>query len=460
MKKNNIKTRIIATVLSVITVFSVGTIAITSANAASIGNAGGAAAYGAGMGIIRQYVPGGQAIAGLLDPILGSLINDGPSLSDVNNNIDKLRSEVTAQFNDIKKQMKDDKQQIEAKIVNQTVIATKGNSFDALMTSMKDTADQINTLRNDPKLNQNETAVEIAALIGRNDAWTQSSNLHNKYLSFLDTLCSKSFADQNNRDFCQVVYQDCASQVMFSGEAKDAAKPYLDRVLYLGLYAYSIDAQCLKAAQQISNFTDADVKTLDKDALNKYNNLKSRASVVNMELNKINNDLFDTDGTNSVISHYRDFNNINRLIFINQNKSNQPFKADLKSYQHNKSSKGTDAYNNIKSQICANTMSKDDMSTLMSYIAQKNMTVRDYLKKVGFNVNSLPSKSYLTYKDGASEEKITQAFTYGSIYQCNGYYLDKNGTSEDTVIFRFIVLVDWKEDVWNPDCCAVAFVPA
>ena len=49
MKKTNIKTKIIAGVLSAITVFSVGSVAMTSASAATTGNPYGDAAYQAGL---------------------------------------------------------------------------------------------------------------------------------------------------------------------------------------------------------------------------------------------------------------------------------------------------------------------------------------------------------------------------------------------------------------------------
>ena len=121
-KTSKIKTRIIAGVLSAITVFSVGTMAIGSASAATIGDPYGDACYQAGMGIIRQYLPGGVAIAGVIDSIIGSM-SGGPSLSDISKQVSDLREDMDKQFNELKGEIKNYTVQIENKITDQTIIA-------------------------------------------------------------------------------------------------------------------------------------------------------------------------------------------------------------------------------------------------------------------------------------------------------------------------------------------------
>ena len=409
MKKRTLKIRIIATVLSVITIISVASAATVSAHATSTGNVAGDAAYGAGMGIIRQYVPGGQAIVGFLDVIFGSLTNNGPSLSDINKNISDLRNEVSAQFAEVKKQMNKDKQEIEKKIVTQTNIANKGNNFDTLMTSLKTTERQINNINNNALsgrgLNDNEKAVEIAALIGRNDQWTQSSNLHNQFLSLLDTLSTASFGDREDRDFCQLIYDDCALQVMFSGEAKDAAKPYIDRVLLLELYAYSLDVQCLKAAQTVSQFTDDDIKTLDQNALNKYNSIVTRTNVINGEIKSVDDEMFNIDIEDSVVTHCNHFENLSRTIFINKAETNKEFTDTMMIGDVSKVC-DENSGNAIDAVLDENRLSADEFRTLIDYVKSvyPNKTMREYLTYIGFDMTTVPNNAVFAVSKTTTEE--------------------------------------------------------
>ena len=143
---SRIKIRIIAGILSAITILSVGAVAMTSASAATIPSTGDKASdivinagYQAGLAAIKLGIPGGTAIAPMLDSIIGSFMPKGLSLTDINSNINELRSEISTQFAEVKKQITDSTNAIEKKIVNQSVIAEKGDSFDSLMTAMKAT---------------------------------------------------------------------------------------------------------------------------------------------------------------------------------------------------------------------------------------------------------------------------------------------------------------------------------
>lgn len=389
MKKTTIKTRVIAGVLSAITAFSVGTMAIGSASAASTGDVAGDAAYAAGIGVIRQYVPGGQAIAGALDSIINSFTQKGPSLSDISNDINNLRSEISTQFTDIKKQMKDYTEAIENKIVDQTVIAGKGVGFDKLLTELQATDRQINSINKDSSINDKEKAVEIACLIGKNSEWNKTSNLYYGYQDFMNTLSSSSFADQKNRDLYQVVYSDFTSKVMFSGEALDMSKPYIDRVMLLGLYAYSVNSQCLKAAQTVSRFTADDEKQLNADELRNYQSVKSLTGVVNGEIDHMNSQMFDTSKTDSVAAHYNTYKNMNRFVFLNKNTESKSLQGWLSATCMTKIS--TNPYWVID-VMDKSGLTHEETCALADYVksAYSGKTLRDYLTGVGFNLTGIP----------------------------------------------------------------------
>lgn len=398
MKKRTLKIRIIATVLSVVTIFSVTTASTVSAAAASTGDVAGDVAYAAGIGIIRQYAPGGQAIAGVLDTIINSFTQQGPSLSDISNDISALRGEISTQFADIKNQMKDYSEAIENKIVDQTVIAGKGVGFDKLMTELQATDRQINSINHDSSINDKEKAVEIACLIGKNSDWNKTSNLYYGYQDFMNTLSSSSFADQKDRDLYQVVYSDFASKVMFSGEALDKSKPYVDRVTLLGLYAYSINSQCLKAAQAVSQFTAEDEKMLNTDEMRNYYSVKSLTGVVNGEINHMNSKMFDTSKADSVAAHYNNYKSMSRLIFINKSTESKALTASMTAGNLSNIANNP---NNLFNIMDKGALNHKELSDLAAYVksAYNGKTLRDYLTYVGFDLTNVPKDARFVVGD-------------------------------------------------------------
>lgn len=391
MKKRMFKTRIIAGVLSLITVFSVGSLAVTSASAASTKDPAGDVLYQAGLGFIRQYFPGGLAIAGGLDALVGAFVG-GPSMADISKQISDLRDDMNKQFNELKAEIKNYTAEIENKITDQTIIANKGDDFDGLMTTLQLTNRQINSINADTTINDREKAVEIAALIGKNTDWTNSGNLYNKYMNFITTLSSESFGDQKNRDYFQVVYSDMVSQSMFSGEALNRSRPYVQRVILLGLYAYTIEAECLKAAQTVSKFTADDEAALSPKELNKYNSICSLTSVVNDSINYMNDRILGTDRSNSVVSHLKAYEEINKTIFINQGKANKALTANMTVGNLSHIADQTDT---LLAIIDKGALTRDEIKTIASHVRSNypGTTLRDYLSGVGFNTQSIPQNA-------------------------------------------------------------------
>ena len=111
MKKNNIKTRIIAAALSAITVFSVGTIAMTSASAAvtteSSISAGATDNFAkTALGFVGKTLLNAagtklanMAIGPVFDLIFGT--GGGPSNKDVIDDVDKQAAEIKAKINEV-----------------------------------------------------------------------------------------------------------------------------------------------------------------------------------------------------------------------------------------------------------------------------------------------------------------------------------------------------------------------
>lgn len=107
MKKNRIKIRIIATVLSAITVFSVGSVATTSVSATSSSSSGIAGSMAkTTFGFIGKTLLNttgtklaNMAIGPVFDLIFG--LDDGPSTQDVIDDVDKQAAEIKAKVNEV-----------------------------------------------------------------------------------------------------------------------------------------------------------------------------------------------------------------------------------------------------------------------------------------------------------------------------------------------------------------------
>ncbi len=425
MKKKNLKTRILAVTMSVITACSVGMATVTSANAAtfSFGDEYVDAVYNAeyqcGLGLISEFVPGGQAISGIIDSLVGSFSDKGPSLSDISKSISDFREDVSRQFNDVKNELKTIQnqivasetsirsdiekktQQMEQQIVDQTVIANKGSDFDGLMTALKETSRQIEIISKDNTLSEQGKAVQIAMLMGRNDKWNSSDNLYFNYMSYLNSLTSPTFCATGDHDVFYYVYNSNIPYAMFSKDAKDFSKPYVERLSQLGLYAYSIMAECLDAAQRVASFTAEDIAQLNEDDVAHYHEIKSLKSVVDGTFAYLNKKVFDAGSPDSVASHLKSFNNINNCVYINKGTVNIPLQASviMDSNHILGNEYGIKNYDlqggkNILNKLQNNSpLSFEDNRRIASYVKSvyPGKSLADYFMAIGFDNENLRS---------------------------------------------------------------------
>lgn len=425
MKKKNLKTRILAVSMSVITACSVGMATITSANAAtfSFGDEYVDAVYNAeyqcGLGLISEFVPGGQAISGLIDSLVGSFSDKGPSLNDINNTISDFRKDVSREFNDVKNKLQTiqnqlvssetaireditkQTQQIEQQIVTQTVIANKGSGFDGLMTALKETSRQIDIISKDDTLSEQGKAVQIAMLIGRNDKWNNSNNLYFNYMSYLNSLTNSTFCAKDEHDIFYYVYLSNVPYAMFAKDAKDFSKPYVERLTQLCLYTYSILAECLDAAQKVSSFTAEDIAQLNEDDVAHYHEIKSLKSVVDGTFAYLNKKVFDAGSPDSVASHLKSFNDINNRVYLNKGTVNIPLQASviMDSNHILGNEYGIKNYDlqggkNILNKLQNNSpLSFEDSRSIASYVKSvyPGKSLADYFMAIGFDNENLRS---------------------------------------------------------------------
>ena len=274
-------------------------------------------AYKGGKYLIENYVPGGSIITTALDYLFfkpKEETDPGPTLSDISDKLDDLRDTVDTQFKKVEQEISDLAAQqaamgvaienrinalgakLEADIANQTVFASKANSFDTLLASFQDAETQLHSIHKDKTLSDQSKAVQIANLIGPNGNWTQSDNLYNQYRSFLNTITGTAVGDLQGRDYLQVIYDTFFStEYMFSGEVIDRASMYVDKLVYLALEAFSVCSECLNAAATVSSFTNDDKAKLDDQSKTLYESGKvtSLLSIIESEIAFLNSKVFE-----------------------------------------------------------------------------------------------------------------------------------------------------------------------
>ena len=427
MRKNRLKTKLIAVSLSVVTAVSVGMASVTGANAVEfhsefpVADAVFNAEYQCGLGLISEFVPGGQAIAGVVDSLLGSIIgkDKGPSLSDISKDLNDFRKEVSNEFKQVKEELKgiqnriaaseeavrkDIEQQarlIEQQITARTVIAAKGAGFDELMTALMETDRQIRIISDDKTLSDQEKSVEIAMLIGRNDKWNSAGSLYYDYMNFINALTSATFSSTGDHDIFYYIYLSNIPYAAFSNDAKEFSRPYVDRLMQLGVYTYSIIAECLEAAHRVADFSAEDIAKLSGDELAHYHEIKTLKSIVESTFSDLNQKVFDTADPDSVASHLKSFNELNGRVYVKNGTVNIPLKAsvimDGKNHRYGNEYGFTETIDIEGGKRILNDLqnssplSFDDNQYIANYVKSMypGRTLADYLIAAGFETDWL-----------------------------------------------------------------------
>ena len=374
----------------------------------------------AGKALIENFVPHGKQILAVVTSIIDCFKKDDKgkevSLKDIKEEIAALRTELKSQYNEIEKQLEslsEQQRQIEQKletiIVSQTTISQKGTNFDTLLTSLEATARQISVIENDDTLSDQDKAVQLALLFGRNDKWVESSNLYNQYLNFLDTVTGQSFGDIKGKDLFTLVYDEYLTNSMFTGEAKYSTEVYVSQVVYLALYAYSICAECLKAAEEVSSFTTEDLAKLNNTDRTYYDNneVATLYSIISEETAYLNSKVFQLgfDQT-SFADRMQAFNDddLNRHIYTNCGTKNITLKDEIlrRKYDGNgQLTKDGSAYDDWNPETYINNLDNNsefgaDARRQIAEHAKASFpgTMRQYLMALGYNLAAIPQHAY------------------------------------------------------------------
>ena len=220
----------------------------------------------AGLGAIRQFVPGGQVIAGFLAPFFDAVLKvDKPDPSkEIMKKLDDIERGIKNRLNLIENELKYLGKDIIERIKGTIYLNNFGTDIDNLKTQIEFLVSNLRTKSNSTKLTHNEIIVENAFTIGNDNNWMKEGNMIFNLKKFADKLAGNTFSTEEPRDLYQIVYDNFVPVNMFSGEAYDDSDYYIEKVMNIYFYGCSAIFQSLYNAYLLSNFTDNDIESLSR----------------------------------------------------------------------------------------------------------------------------------------------------------------------------------------------------
>lgn len=498
MRKHTFKKKLLSVLLSILTIFSAGTAALTTAY-----NLPETVVYAADsltpqeskLLKAEEKMIMGMAKTVFKDiPFFGNLVDGFDSILDLTGafgsgsggesiskeDLKELREHLDTELEKINQQIISMGDQLLNELGNEMYTMKIGDVIDDMYGTAVRDAERINTHLSDDSLTENEKLVEIAALIGRSNTWSSSEHKISKFWKVANLISGETVTKIDSKNLYDTIYEYFSKKVLFSGEAYDKATPYIDKIVYEFLYSQSVLVQCLGASLKVANFTDEEIAALSptqRDILS-----KSTVKSIEDEIGAETMMLFNFHDQKSFISLYSNYlyNAENsRFTYLNKGKTMMAVNPTLDSYEPGSESavgeikevktngstntKAHNAYKNEKTRLenalsRYGTISCSNISEMGSYVSSnysKTGSVWDFLKDRGFKYTAPDGKTNLLVTnskvrdddpfsaDGSGYNTYEHRYYLGY----SGYvYNNRNLSPKDITVYA---LVDKKErDEW------------
>ena len=227
MNKITVKKKLTAIVLSAMTVFSVGTVALTaspnlvaptvyaavSKTEKEIINSTKKMVFTVAKDALKDICPWIGYVTEGLDILLGVsgvLDEAGSTYTPISKeDMEQLREEINAQLTEIKNEIANSTAFLAESFNNTLLTNSFGQGIDSLHTSAYEIAGRINDIRR-ANISENDKLVRIAAQIGSNNEWGKNEdNFVHRISNVRAVLKGDTFADLQGRDIYQILYDLC-----------------------------------------------------------------------------------------------------------------------------------------------------------------------------------------------------------------------------------------------------------
>ena len=243
MKKNTIKTKIIASLLAAVTVCSVGTMATTSAFASETHISAGTTVTKDNIisfdrdllqvknitsSTLLKVLEGATKYGKYASPLIGGLLD--AFIEKTEEKINKKVTELSDKVDKVFDKIDASEASIKAEITNDIGVQSFYNAFVKFKTPTEAMNRKIKDIYASSLSNADKIA-KIGSLTGNYNEWRA---LFEDVQGELNTFCQKTSMTKDGNIF-ELAYNHYTNSVMFSGEAIDKAKPVCTHVLYYSL---------------------------------------------------------------------------------------------------------------------------------------------------------------------------------------------------------------------------------
>lgn len=470
MKKNNIKTKVIATTLSAITVFSAASFATTTAFAAekttqhlstgtTITNELKVSldrdlkyATSITSATILKVLDGATKYGKYFAPALGGLLD--AFIEKPEERIEKKLTEISDKVDKIFDKIDASEASIKAELTNDLGVQSFYNTF----VKFKSQTETMNKKIKDiyaSNLSNADKVAKIGSLTGNYNEWRANFE---DVLVELNNLIKKPSLTKNGNIF-ELTYNHYTNSVMFAGEALDKSKPVCDYITKVYSAGCATLVESLTAQLYYNNLTEETKKTVKGDYTS---HICGTASDIENEIQRVSRYLVNKDDPNDTVKGMRDKAlNISRSIFVNKGHDNTTLNKTLKMHNHADDPKangiwsdnrGETAANNFNSKIANSAISYDNIKAIGNYAKAKGMTIRELLNKNGFDTSNLPKNTNIVTKnafdDSVNKLSAFVMYNYQKAYY-NGINIDAKGAGEQKIQILDCGINGWKWQKWN-----------
>ena len=460
-KANKFKTRIIAAALSVITVFSVGSMTIgtatVTASAASIEETGkkiGIDAADAAFDTIADLFPGGKILLSPFQSLFHSGVDDedpmeviDEKLDQIDNKLDKLDEKLT----DLNENINKNTEWMAQKVQNTSDMSELRSEFKGLSSQLVKFVKDVKAVETNKNLNKSQKIMRLAAL-------TDTTRFDNITTYVYNIMKSMDGTDPAYVDMFKALYTKEAINSMFAREAYQAALPTEEALVTQYVSAVALMQECQTAVKAVSQFTEENINDLNTaHDITLYNTF-----------DQYRHSFDDDDASLALMAAAIGAKNFktkyDKPAFINKNANTSGKLISLKGekgLQHPWSKDKKD-YLDVESKVKNNALTTKELSAIVDHVRAKfpQNTMYEYLIfDMGIDYSNVSVNDYIILSDEISVSKTRNSKidkSFNGIYKCKGYdrvgtvkairMLDTDNEVIDLELFRY--------QSWDDDWCS------
>ena len=294
-RKQSFKTRILAGVLSAVTVFSVSAVTVTSASALEVSDefkdamkSAGIETADAAFETVADLVPGGKIILAPFKSLFHTAVDGEDPKAGIENKLDKVDGKLDQLDNklgELNNNINKNTQFMAEKIENTADMSDLRSDFKGLSPQAAKLVKDIKAAETQPNTNKIQKIMRLAAL-------TDTARYDKVTTYVYNIRKSMDGADPAYVDMYKALYTKSALNKMFAREAYKEALPTAQALTAQYVYAVALMQECQTAAKAVAEFDAEDIKALGNGyELSLYNNF-----------NTYRHSMDDNDPANALIS--------------------------------------------------------------------------------------------------------------------------------------------------------------